>query len=424
MTAAPSADSKKGEAGAKPDAAADPNNPLKYGRVLLTISNSVLPLERLSPSPSAQDGMSNETELDLRSLGCNLIQTAGKLLRLPQVAMATACVLYQRFFYSKSFIRYNFEHHAMGCLTLATKIEEAPRRPRDIINVFAHVKQVRAGKPIKPVILNPDYIRLKDSVIKAERRVLKELGFCVHMKHPHKLIVMYLQVLSFEDQHKFVQMSWNFMNDSLRTDCFVRYQPETIACACIYLSARKLNIPLPKKPAWYELLGVEEDDIRDCCYRIICLYQRKKVSQDDLEKEVDRLKTNYDNKKKESKLLGSALNTAVNSPASQPPSPGQKKDKKTDDRSRSRSRSADRKKKKKYKKGDRSRSPSSDRGRGGDRKKRRDWSHSPIHKSRKNRSRSRERLSESRGSKHRSDRSGYTDKYRKGTGMDGGYYRR
>jgi hypothetical protein len=53
---------------------------------------------------------------------------------------------------------------------------------------------VRAGKPFKPVILNPDYIRLKDSVIKAERRVLKELGFCVHMKHPHKLIVMYLQV--------------------------------------------------------------------------------------------------------------------------------------------------------------------------------------------------------------------------------------
>ena len=32
-----------------------------------------------------------------------------------------------------------------------------------------------------------------------------------------------------------------------------------------------------RKPSWYELLGVEEDDIRDCCYRMICLYQRKKV---------------------------------------------------------------------------------------------------------------------------------------------------
>lgn len=427
MTAAPSADGKKGEAAAKPDSAAatvpSEGRPHKYGRVILTISNSVLPLERLSPSPSAHDGMSQETELDFRNLGCSFIQTAGKLLRLPQVAMATACVLYQRFFYSKSFIRYNFEHYAMGCLTLATKIEEAPRRPRDIINVFTHIKQVRSSKPIKPVILNPDYIRLKDSVIKAERRVLKELGFCVHMKHPHKLIVMYLQVLSFQDHQKFAQMSWNFMNDSLRTDCFVRYTPETIACACIYLSARKLNIPLPKKPAWFELLGVEEDDIRDCCYRIICLYQRKKVSQEELEKEVDRLKTNYENKKKEAKLHGSSFSTAVNSPASQPPSP-HRKDKKVEDRSRSRSRSVDRKKKKKYKKGDRSRSPSSDRG-GRDRRKKRDWSNSPIHKSRKHRSRSRERLSESR-SKHeyRSDRSGYSDKYRKGTGMDGGYYRR
>ena len=59
-------------------------------------------------------------------------------------------------------------------------------------------------------------------MLQAERRVLKELGFCVHIKHPHKLVVMYLQMLSFEANQKFVQMSWNFMNDSLRTDCFVR----------------------------------------------------------------------------------------------------------------------------------------------------------------------------------------------------------
>jgi hypothetical protein len=29
--------------------------------------------------------------------------------------------------------------------------------------------------------------------------------------------------------HKFVQMSWNFMNDSLRTDCFVRYRTEFLS---------------------------------------------------------------------------------------------------------------------------------------------------------------------------------------------------
>ena len=32
------------------------------------------------------------------------------------------------------------------------------------------------------------------------------------------------------------------MNDSLRTNVFVRFSPETIACACIYLAARQLKV--------------------------------------------------------------------------------------------------------------------------------------------------------------------------------------
>lgn len=34
----------------------------------------------------------------------------------------------------------------MACTYLAAKIEENARRLRDIINVFNHIKQVRAGK--------------------------------------------------------------------------------------------------------------------------------------------------------------------------------------------------------------------------------------------------------------------------------------
>ena len=37
------------------------------------------------------------------------------------------------------------------------------------------------------MILDGSYISLKNQVIKAERRILKELGFCVHVKHPHKV---------------------------------------------------------------------------------------------------------------------------------------------------------------------------------------------------------------------------------------------
>jgi len=45
-------------------------------------------------------------------------------------------------------------------------------------------------------MLDQNYINLKNQVIKAERRVLKELGFCVHVKHPHKVFLLcYLFIL-------------------------------------------------------------------------------------------------------------------------------------------------------------------------------------------------------------------------------------
>lgn len=176
-----------------------------FSRVIITLENIVIPDENLSPTPSMIDGLSEETEMDLRILGCELIQTAGILLKLPQVAMATGQVLFQRFYYSKSFVKHGMEVVAMACINLASKIEEAPRRIRDVINVFHHIKQFKQKKTISPLVLDQNYINLKNQVIKSERRVLKELGFCVHVKHPHKIIVMYLQVLEAERNQRLLQ---------------------------------------------------------------------------------------------------------------------------------------------------------------------------------------------------------------------------
>ncbi|KAK2090551.1 Cyclin-L1 [Saguinus oedipus] len=251
-----------------------------YSEVSLTIDHSLIPEERLSPTPSMQDGLDLPSETDLRILGCELIQAAGILLRLPQVAMATGQVLFHRFFYSKSFVKHSFEIVAMACINLASKIEEAPRRIRDVINVFHHLRQLRGksdqlhlpkpGTP-SPLILDQNYINTKNQVIKAERRVLKELGFCVHVKHPHKIIVMYLQVLECERNQTLVQTAWkteaeikNYMNDSLRTNVFVRFQPETIACACIYLAARALqpNYELLEKEVEKRKVALQEAKLK------------------------------------------------------------------------------------------------------------------------------------------------------------------
>ncbi|CAB3363521.1 Hypothetical predicted protein [Cloeon dipterum] len=295
--------------------------PQTYGKISLQLTNCLLPEEKLSPTPSEVDGLDKEVEIDLRIIGCELIQTAGMLLKLPQVAMATAQVLFQRFYYSKSFVRHPMEIFAMGCLCLASKIEEAPRRVRDVINVFSHIKQVDSGKPIAPVVLDQIYSTLKIQVIKAERRVLKELGFCVHVKHPHKIIVIYLQMLGFEKNEEFMQCSWNYMNDSLRTNVFVRYDPETIACACVYLSAKKLKIPMLKEPPWYSLFGAKEDDLLEICYSILRLYNRPKANADKLERIVVELQTKYQEERARQRKLAGLLNSANNTPAQNSLSP-------------------------------------------------------------------------------------------------------
>ncbi|KAM5141573.1 cyclin-L2 [Mantella aurantiaca] len=274
-----------------------------YSGVLISLENCLISEEKRALTPSALDGLDGDTEIDLRCVGCELIQSAGILLRLPQVAMATGQVLFQRFFYSKSYVKHSMEHVSMACLHLASKIEEAPRRIRDVINVIHRLRQIREKQKPAPMVLDQDYVNLKNQIIKAERRILKELGFCVHVKHPHKIIVMYLQVLECERNKHLVQTSWNYMNDSLRTDVFVRFNPETIACACIYLAARTLEISLPNRPHWFLLFGAAEEEIREICVQILKLYSRKKADLTVLESKVEKRKLQIEEAKAKAKGL-------------------------------------------------------------------------------------------------------------------------
>lgn len=65
------------------------NNAKPYGKVLLTLKNQLLPEDKILNTPSQNDGLSMDAETDLRIYGCELIQTAGILLKLPQVSPIT-----------------------------------------------------------------------------------------------------------------------------------------------------------------------------------------------------------------------------------------------------------------------------------------------------------------------------------------------
>lgn len=56
-----------------------------YSGVLITLENCLLSDDALRFTPSMGSGLDAETEAQLRVTGCELIQAAGILLRLPQV---------------------------------------------------------------------------------------------------------------------------------------------------------------------------------------------------------------------------------------------------------------------------------------------------------------------------------------------------
>ena len=61
--------------------------PIKeFDKTVLTLDNCIIPRGRLLNTPSSKDGMSRDTEIDIRIKGCECIQSAGLLLKVPQVS--------------------------------------------------------------------------------------------------------------------------------------------------------------------------------------------------------------------------------------------------------------------------------------------------------------------------------------------------
>jgi hypothetical protein len=247
---------------------------------LVEYTSILLPDSILDLSPSQKDGIDPTLEMIHRVFGCEIIQEAGILLKLPQVVMATGQNIFQRFFYRKSFERFDSFTVAMGSVLLASKIEEKLKYLRDIIFVFHHIYQKRKGLKLKPLELGGvRYTEWKGELIMIERYLLKDLGFNFYniIDHPHKYILYYVKML--DGTAELSQIAWNYLNDSLRLDLSLRYPAEEIACAAIYMAARKTSFSLPQSPPWWNLMLTNEDRLFLICDRILELYHIPKVAE-------------------------------------------------------------------------------------------------------------------------------------------------
>lgn len=174
-----------------------------------------------------------------------------------QSVAVTGQVLLQRFYCKRSFRDYNVRRLAAACTYLSSKLEEDPRRLRDVILVFDRTfkRQEAPGAPL--VVLEPgskEYHNAKEVIIRYERELLRAFGFILHSEHPHAFVITYSHMLCEGEAAKLLtQQAWSTLNDSLRTPLCVRFKAEVVACGAIFYSARKLKIPLPESgpdPWW------------------------------------------------------------------------------------------------------------------------------------------------------------------------------
>lgn len=243
-----------------------------------------------------QGDHNDEEEVNYRIFACDIIENAGILLNLPQVALTTAQILLQRVYHASdyTFNKYYLDVTSMAALFLAAKIEEYPRKASEVIHAFSHVISAKLRRNI--ALSKSQHEKVREELITAERILLKTLGFNLLSSYPHMILVNYYLAMVRQldreqnvwrelDNKRLLQLAWNYCNDSLRLDVFIRYSKEVVACACIQMASEDSQMVFPKSTDgrhWYGLFVNDEQEVRELIDIIRNLYGRKPVNPDSM----------------------------------------------------------------------------------------------------------------------------------------------
>ncbi|EDW12087.2 LOW QUALITY PROTEIN: uncharacterized protein Dmoj_GI17494 [Drosophila mojavensis] len=232
--------------------------------------------KELRETPSILDGVTYETERRYRKEGARFIMECGTKMGLGHNTMATGVVYFHRFYMFHSFKSFPRYVTACCCLFLAGKVEETPKKCRDII------KTARG-------ILNDNYFYSfgddpKEEVMTLERILLQTIKFDLQVEHPYTFLLKYAKCFKGDQPklQKMVQMAWNFVNDSLSTVVCLQWEPEIIAVALIHLASKLSKFTVldwlgrqPHHQRWWDMFvsNVTMEILEDICHQVLDLYQ-------------------------------------------------------------------------------------------------------------------------------------------------------
>ncbi|GAB1598569.1 cyclin-K-like [Argonauta hians] len=230
----------------------------------------------LRNTASYQDGISPEVEARYRREGARFILDAGTKMGLRFDTCGTGVVYFHRFYMLHSFREFHRYVTGACCLFLAGKVEETPKKCKDIIKICQSLLT-----PQQFAVFGDDP---KEEVMTLERILLQTIKFDLRLEHPYSFLLKFAKILKGDKAkiQSMVQMAWTFINDHLCTTLCLQWEAEIIAVSLMYLASRlsKFDIqewdgkPPGSRLKWWEgfVEGITMELMEDICHQVLDLY--------------------------------------------------------------------------------------------------------------------------------------------------------
>ncbi|XP_041347144.1 cyclin-Q-like [Gigantopelta aegis] len=213
------------------------------------------------------------------------IHESGLRLHMKSVPLATASVLYHKFFTENSLQDFDPYLIAMTCIYLAGKVEEEHLKLRDVINVCYRV--LHRTKPLLEI--GESFWALRETVANCELFILRMLRFKISFVHPHKYLLHYLKYLQdWFAPYKWqalpiARTAWSYLRDSYHGNLCLQYKPQHMAVAVLYFSLLSLGVDVPHHhecdTKWWKVFAedISLSVIKDIISDIVSVYELEDI---------------------------------------------------------------------------------------------------------------------------------------------------